>query len=127
MHDRDAARPGRGNARLAELEGGTAEARSLIASLNEEQGVARLLETVDAAGAAAEAPVVASSFMFADWISASSTPALVAASMAASGGTIRSVTFGSLTLMARPTPGESTGTITVTPSFATASTRISFT
>ena len=53
--DTDDARalPGRVNALLAELEGGTAEARGLIASLNEEQGVARLLETVDAAGAAA--------------------------------------------------------------------------
>jgi len=51
--DETRALPGRVNALLAELEGGTAEARSLIASLNEEQGVARLLETVDAAGAAA--------------------------------------------------------------------------
>ncbi|MGR3626979.1 MAG: MlaD family protein [Limimaricola sp.] len=53
--DTDDARalPGRVNALLAELETGTAEARTLIASLNEEQGVARLLETVDAAGAAA--------------------------------------------------------------------------
>jgi paraquat-inducible protein B len=53
--DTDDARalPGRVNALLAELETGTAEARTLIASLNEEQGVARLLDTVDAAGAAA--------------------------------------------------------------------------
>ncbi|MCP1168846.1 MlaD family protein, partial [Limimaricola sp. ASW11-118] len=42
--------PGRIDTLLAELEGGTAEARSLIAGLNEQQAVARLLETVDAAG-----------------------------------------------------------------------------
>jgi len=53
--DTDDARalPGRVNALLAELETGTAEARTLIATLNEEQGVTRLLETVDAAGQAA--------------------------------------------------------------------------
>ncbi len=45
--------PGRVNALLAELETGTAEARTLIASVNEQQGVQRLLDTVDAAGAAA--------------------------------------------------------------------------
>ncbi|SDE02491.1 MlaD family protein [Limimaricola pyoseonensis] len=45
--------PGRVNALLAELETGTAEARTLIASLNEEQGVTRLLDTIDAAGQAA--------------------------------------------------------------------------
>ncbi|GAD56163.1 PqiB family protein [Limimaricola cinnabarinus] len=44
--------PGRVSALLTELEGGTAEARSLIAGLNEQQAVTRLLDTVDAAGAA---------------------------------------------------------------------------
>ncbi|EYD71349.1 Paraquat-inducible protein B [Limimaricola hongkongensis DSM 17492] len=47
------AMPGRINALLAELEAGTAEARGLVATLDEEQGIARLLDTVDAAGAAA--------------------------------------------------------------------------
>ncbi|WP_282024781.1 MlaD family protein [Limimaricola cinnabarinus] len=53
--DTDDARalPGRVNTLLAELEGGTAEARMLISTLNEEEGVARLLDTIDAAGAAA--------------------------------------------------------------------------